>query len=247
MKNIFRISIIFFLSAIITNKTFAQSLEVIGAQLEVKATTEDDRYTSQAKFKNISSADKQVKIRVEAISLPLGFGFDMCDVNNCYAPQPGEMKVESENPFNLAPGEDTKNLFHMYIAQKDAFNPVTGTCILKAIAYVVSDTTDKVEYTANYIISAPDAVNDFITGSYDYMSLPTPNPAINYINFKCNATINGYIEIFNSRGDRVYNAKILPGSDFITVNTNGLSNGSYSALLTKDGRNLQKRNFVILK
>lgn len=111
--------------------------------------------------------------------------------------------------------------------------------------------------SASVVVTATDAVGEQLTVTFEVIvrnadSNPSkvdlyPNPVVDILNVRTgtNSTVTGSIEIFNSRGAKVYsngNAEMSAFAPF-QVNMSGMDAGTYSVSVTIDG-NTQKNNIV---
>ena len=74
-----------------------------------------------------------------------------------------------------------------------------------------------------------------------------PNPASNSIQVQLNSPDNNLykINLYNSVGQLVKTALLLPGNQFLSVSTNDLAKGIYQLCIYKDGAKIQDRKVVL--
>jgi hypothetical protein len=242
MKNILRYTLFFLLSVILFGKVNAQSLELLNPETAVNGTTTDDLIKSHAKIKNKSTSPKNLLVKLQTTLAP-GHSFSFCDPNSCFSGTDAEFTTS--DPFTLGPGEDTGDLFYMGLVQVDWQNPKEGISTIIITVFVAGQPLDNVEYTVVFTVTKGVGVDDYLTSSFNYLSIPTPSPAVDYVRFDCKSTDRATIAVYDILGNKVFQNAITQERNFIEIITSELSNGSYNALLFQNGKQVGKQKFIV--
>lgn len=212
----------------------AQSFQLENVHGNVFGAVEDD-LEAHAYLRNISDQTRRAFVKSEVVNLVEGHETFFC-WEECYFPG----VTVSPTYIELAPNEVVE-LFHGYLRP----NGVAGVSSVKFTFYSSSDSTDAVDFTANFDAS-PASVNSV---SAEPALNAYPNPAdfrinIAYDNLKGSDRM---IEIYNMLGVKVGQIQPETSNGTAIFNTSTLKPGVYFYMalsggkLTKPGRFTVKR------
>ena len=241
MKLSIRLSIFFaiiFMLNIYTSNS--QSLQIISADTLVTGTSADGAQ-SVSVCKNISSSDKNIRLKIHVISMTQGHKYSICDLTQCWPET--DVDLTTNVSFTLQPNATTGSYITLHLIPYDK----VGVTKLSVRFFIDNNESDFAEYTATFNITAVGVEED--NTSTQLINL-YPNPANGYINFDMSKYSNynsGTIEIYNSLGTLEKSIALNSLTDKLTININDLSVGTYLLVVKSNGNKLVSQPFMIYR
>lgn len=254
-----KLILVFFLMLIALNiHLSAQSIQIImGEPLVEEIFTEElEEAVSHGIVKNTTDKTVNFKIRFEVIEIAPEHSLSIC-YNQCF----DVVNIDYEVPgtFTLLPGQTSNEAgdifsMHCYPFRKIMDDPLTylgpAPGKTKIIVYLTNadDILDEFEYEITFDIKDPTNVVEeepAIAGFGIKNIYPNPASENTKIEFEYNKDEDfPHIELYDMKGNRLYNYEVCKCEDYIYLNTKEYSTGSYYVQLV--GKNRKSKNQMLL-
>lgn len=206
-------------------------------------------FTNEFKIQNVSGANKLVKIRKVLLSVATstvtGMNHDIyfCYNITCYTPFVYYSTATVPAGGSLPNGSGTSYGLRAEMDQ----NKVIGTSVARYTIYDSLNTSDSMNITITYCVTAPSAIKN--NNSSVFVSNAAPNPAGNSINFsyELNSVADAQVKIFNCLGNLVKTVTLNPATKGTQVDVSNLEEGFYFYSVIANGKATSTRRLVIAR
>lgn len=245
MKKIIQFYAILLLLVLSTFSMNAQSLVMVSNDTNIKGLYDEAEIDINAVFKNVSQKSIEVNCLMEIVSLANGINDKFETVTHkasfcwgdplqgvCY---PGKTAAfMSTFSVELKAGE---TLGDRWFIGKLFPNEYKGTSVIKYTFVNVNDANDKVSFEVSVLATDVNSIED---ENFDNMMSLYPNPSNEVLNVNLS---NAYsLTIVDLLGNQVYSTNKSE-----QVNLANFANGSYVAILNKEGKTVKTKSFVVAK
>jgi hypothetical protein len=195
------------------------------------------------KIKNVSASSKVIKIKKITVQLTSGHDMYFCFNSTCY----GSGTVYSN--ATMAAGASLPNGNNSYglRTEFDSWSTV-GTSIVRYIVYDSLNTSDSMNITITYNITAANGIKNISRNII--VSNAAPNPASNVVNFTydlsgvSNATS---VKIYNSLGTLVKTSALNPLAKNTQVDVSSLDEGFYFYSIVSGDKVVSTKRMVVAR
>lgn len=252
------ILVIFLMFVALNINLSAQSVKIVmgDSYVEKVFSVDLEEAVSYGVVKNTTDKTIKFKIRFEVLEIAPEHSISLC-YNQCF----DVVNIDYEVPgtFTLAPGQtstEAGDVFsvHCYPFLKISDNPITyigpapGKTRVKVYLTNADDILDESEFEITFNIKDPTSVVEEEPSFADFsIKNIYPNPAkeSTKIEFQYNKDEDfPHIELFDTKGNKLYNYELCKCEDFIYLNTKEFPNGPYYIQLV--GKNKKSKNQMLL-
>lgn len=136
-----RLVVLFLLFLFVCFETFSKSIEIVYGDFEVSVSPNSDEVKAHCVFKNISSDEIKVKLKLLLAEATEGLDVSFCWGPICYPPMAVNELWEPDDVITLKPGEICgSNEFYLTFSP----NGYEGVAIVNAVLYVADNPEDSV-------------------------------------------------------------------------------------------------------
>ncbi len=213
----------------------AQSIKVFQGDSEKDGFVTQEELIAGGIVKNTTNETVKFKMKMEILEINPSHAVSICwfqclDIvfTDFESPFTYELAAQQEsNPGQFA--------VHLYPYRKIADNPVVytdpsaGVTKVRVTFYKESDPTDKSEFDITFSVKDPSSVEDSEVLDFGISSI-YPNPAIENAKIEFNYKKKEeypHLEIYDLKGNSLFQYEICSCEDFIYLNTKEYANGSY--------------------
>ena len=223
----------------------AQSFQVLdkitgatisGTTITVNGTTADGDIVGKVNVINNSGVSKSVKITRNVISAVAGTTNSFCWGINCYGPT----TTTSPVPAIITAGAIDSSLLAHY-----APNATAGTTTIRYRFFDVSNFSDSVNVTINYVV-IPSGINEL--SEMGIISNAYPNPATSFFSIKYDINEfaqKGKIEMYDMLGKNVKEIILTDKQGISKINVSDMNSGIYFYTFIVDNKEIATKKIVI--
>lgn len=217
----------------------AQTLELVNAETDVKATPDMGEVKSHASFRNLIFSNVSAKAKIEIVSMAAGHQFSVCTPALC---SPLQSKSFTTSAFTV-PGAGTIEEKDFYITL--VFDEIKGTSSFKVSIFNESNADDKIEYDLVFNVDEINNVTEIM--SNNTVVFPNPTSSAAEIRFDEPLAADADFVLYTESGETVKNDKINANSTNYALDLSALSQGSYYYTIVSNGKQISFGKVSLVK